>query len=223
MLFCALTLLAFAYARAEPSREVGDRMGDRVRAGAGHPLLRRRGRRTARRVAAVRAAACGARSAIGVGIVALCGLALIPLALSQNSTGHDNWIANSPLRLRLAQIIPQFLIGTGAPARKALKFAAIATALAAIVLLLIRGRDIRAARGAARRRSGARRLHPQPCVHRRRQRCADHAQHHRAVAAGRDLVGGGLGGDPSTRARGRADGRAVCDRPDGGDRRRGRL
>ena len=60
---------------------------------------------------------------IAVGVVALCGLALIPLALSQNSTGHDSWIAHSPLGLRLAQIIPQFLIGTGAPGAHALKFA----------------------------------------------------------------------------------------------------
>ncbi len=72
---------------------------------------------------------------IALGIVALCGLALIPLALSQNSTGHDSWIAHASLRLRLAQIIPQFLIGTGAPARTLLKFLAIALALAELAAL----------------------------------------------------------------------------------------
>ena len=57
-----------------------------------------------------------ARGQLGVGLVLLCGVALVPLALSQNSTGHDSWIAHSPLGLRLAQIVPQYLIGTGAPA-----------------------------------------------------------------------------------------------------------
>ena len=45
----------------------------------------------------------------------LCGLALIPLALSQNSTGNASWIAPIPLGARLGQIIPQFLMGTGSP------------------------------------------------------------------------------------------------------------
>jgi hypothetical protein len=75
---------------------------------------------------------------VGVGIVALCGLALVPLALSQNSTGHDAWIAHSPLGLRLAQILPQFLLGTGSPLRKPLKFAGFALALAGLVLLATR-------------------------------------------------------------------------------------
>ena len=57
----------------------------------------------------------------GGGRVALCGLALIPLAISQNGTGHDSWIASAPLGMRLRQIVPQFLIGTGAPARTVLR------------------------------------------------------------------------------------------------------
>ena len=52
-----------------------------------------------------------------VAVVALCGLALIPLAISQNGTGHDSWIASAALGMRLRQIVPQFMIGTGAPAR----------------------------------------------------------------------------------------------------------
>jgi 4-amino-4-deoxy-L-arabinose transferase-like glycosyltransferase len=73
---------------------------------------------------------------VAVGVVALCGVALIPLALSQNATDHDSWIAHSPLGLRLAQIIPQFLIGTGAPARELLKLLAMALALIALALLI---------------------------------------------------------------------------------------
>jgi 4-amino-4-deoxy-L-arabinose transferase-like glycosyltransferase len=65
----------------------------------------------------------------GVAVVAMCGLALIPLALSQNSTGHDSWIAQSDLGARLRQIIPQFLIGTDAPARTLLKYLGMALAL----------------------------------------------------------------------------------------------
>jgi mannosyltransferase len=69
---------------------------------------------------------------VAVATVGACGLALIPLAISQNGTGHDSWIASASLGLRLRQIIPQFLIGTGAPAREALRDLAIA--LAAVVL-----------------------------------------------------------------------------------------
>jgi mannosyltransferase len=72
---------------------------------------------------------------IAVGIIALCGLALIPLAASQNSTGHDSWIAHTPFNLRLAQILPQFLLGTGSPARTPLKYIAFVLALAALLPL----------------------------------------------------------------------------------------
>jgi 4-amino-4-deoxy-L-arabinose transferase-like glycosyltransferase len=73
---------------------------------------------------------------IAVAAVTVCGLALLPLALSQIATGNESWIVNSPLAPRLEQIIPQFLIGTGAPARKPLKLAAMALALIALVLLV---------------------------------------------------------------------------------------
>jgi mannosyltransferase len=75
---------------------------------------------------------------IAVGIVAVCGLALIPLAMSQNGTGHDAWIAGSPFGERLRQIIPQFLIGTNAPERKLLKYLTMALGLVAVVLLALR-------------------------------------------------------------------------------------
>jgi hypothetical protein len=79
---------------------------------------------------------------LGVGVAALCGLGLIPLAISQNGAGNDSWIATEPLRLRLAQIIPQFLIGTDAPAREAFKYVAFALVLAAFVLLAVRFRRL---------------------------------------------------------------------------------
>ncbi len=75
---------------------------------------------------------------VAVGLVAVCGLALIPLAISQNGTGHDAWIASAPLRPRLAQVIPQFLIGTNAPDRKLLKYLAMGLALGALALLATR-------------------------------------------------------------------------------------
>jgi mannosyltransferase len=123
VLLCALALLAFAVALEDPSpRAMAAWVVACALALATHYyavvavapqmawlLWRWRRRRAAQ---------------IAVALVALCGLALIPLALSQNATGHDSWIAHTPLGLRLAQILPQFLIGTGAPARTALKFAA---------------------------------------------------------------------------------------------------
>jgi mannosyltransferase len=81
---------------------------------------------------------------LGVGIAAVCGLGLIPLAISQHGAGNDGWIATEPLRLRLAQIIPQFLIGTDVPVRAAVKYAAFALVLAALALLAVR---IRRSRG----------------------------------------------------------------------------
>jgi 4-amino-4-deoxy-L-arabinose transferase-like glycosyltransferase len=139
---CALSLLAFAYARAEPTPTI---LGAwtlccaaslathyyAVVAIAPQAVWLVIERRHSRAVL------------IAVSIVALCGAALIPLALSQNSTGNDSWIAKSPLGLRLAQIVPQFLIGTGAPARTPLKFAAIAVGIVALIILAARGRSER--------------------------------------------------------------------------------
>ncbi|MBV8988851.1 MAG: glycosyltransferase family 39 protein [Solirubrobacterales bacterium] len=75
---------------------------------------------------------------IAVGIIALCGLALIPLAVSQNGTGHASWIAPIPLDLRLRQIIPQFLVGFQAPAQSFLEPLAAAMTIVALVLLATR-------------------------------------------------------------------------------------
>ena len=73
---------------------------------------------------------------IALGAVGLCGLALIPLAISQSGTGNDSWIARSPLGVRLRQIIPQFLIGTNAPERQLLKFIAFAVAALGLGMLV---------------------------------------------------------------------------------------
>jgi hypothetical protein len=78
---------------------------------------------------------------VGVAIVAVCGLALIPLALSQNGTGHDSWIASAPLGPRLRQIVPQFLLGTGAPARVVLRDVSIVLVVIAVARLAL---DVRA-------------------------------------------------------------------------------
>jgi mannosyltransferase len=134
VLLSALSLLAFVYARATPTpRALALWALASALALATHYfaalavvpeaawLLAGHRRQTAVRVA--------------VAVVAACGLALIPLAISQNGTGHDSWIASASLGLRLRQIVPQFLIGTGAPARAVLRDAAIALAIVAVVRL----------------------------------------------------------------------------------------
>jgi 4-amino-4-deoxy-L-arabinose transferase-like glycosyltransferase len=59
------------------------------------------------------------RRPVQVALAALgaCGAALIPLAISQTHTGHSSWIAHVSLGLRMGQIPPQFVVGTGAPVR----------------------------------------------------------------------------------------------------------
>ena len=139
VLFTGLSLLGFVYARAEPtSRALAFWTVASALALATHyyavlaivpqaaVLLAER--RTERRVQAA------------VGIVAVCGLALIPLAISQNGTGNDRWIAAAAFGQRLRQIVPQFLIGTDAPDRALLKYAAMALALIALGALATQAR-----------------------------------------------------------------------------------
>jgi 4-amino-4-deoxy-L-arabinose transferase-like glycosyltransferase len=83
---------------------------------------------------------------VGVGLVALCGLALIPLALSQNGTGRAGWIANSPFGRRVAEIFPQFTGGFTSVAYSVLEPVALALAVLGLVLLLTRS-DPRERRG----------------------------------------------------------------------------
>jgi 4-amino-4-deoxy-L-arabinose transferase-like glycosyltransferase len=75
---------------------------------------------------------------IAVSVVGLCGLALIPLAISQNGTGNDDWIAKIAVGPRLGQIISQFVIGTGAPAYDVLEPLAAAMVIVGLVCLLAR-------------------------------------------------------------------------------------
>jgi len=84
---------------------------------------------------------------IGMVVLAICGLALLPLAISQNQTGHASWISPIPLGPRLGQIIPQFLVGYGAPGLTALERITETLALVALVLLASRS-DVAERRGA---------------------------------------------------------------------------
>jgi mannosyltransferase len=80
-----------------------------------------------------------------------CGIALIPLAISQSGTDHSSWIARIPLTRRLSQVGRQLLIGTGAPAHRLLLWLSFAVvALALVLLLRVAGeRERRGARVAA--------------------------------------------------------------------------
>ena len=84
---------------------------------------------------------------VAIAAVGACGLAMIPLAISQNQTGHASWIAQIALLPRLRQILPQFLIGTGAPAPGVLE------PIAAVLVLLALGLLVTRAPPGARRRS----------------------------------------------------------------------
>jgi mannosyltransferase len=72
---------------------------------------------------------------VGVGLVGLFGLALVPLALSQSGTGRANWIATAALGRRLSQVPPQFLAGFQLPDRSVL--VPLAGVLAAVGLVAI--------------------------------------------------------------------------------------
>jgi hypothetical protein len=77
--------------------------------------------------------------------VAAVGLGLLPLALSQRP--QASWIAPWRLDLRLGQIGPQFLLGTGAPDRTWLELAGAAAVLLSATILARRA-DSRERRGA---------------------------------------------------------------------------
>jgi mannosyltransferase len=87
-----------------------------------------------------------ARVLLGVAAVGLAGLALIPLALSERQ--HGRWVAFIPFSVRLGQIRPQFVVGTGATAGGGLmRSLATGVLLAALVLMVARG-DARERRAA---------------------------------------------------------------------------
>jgi mannosyltransferase len=75
---------------------------------------------------------------IAFALVGLCGLGLIPLAISQHGTGKGNWISHAPFGRRLGQIVPQFLAGFDGPAHGVFEPVAIAIVLLSLVLLWLR-------------------------------------------------------------------------------------
>jgi mannosyltransferase len=75
---------------------------------------------------------------IAFALVGLCGLGLIPLAISQHGTGKGNWIHNSPFWRRLGQIVPQFAAGFDGLAHAVFEPVSIAIVLLALVLLVTR-------------------------------------------------------------------------------------
>jgi hypothetical protein len=75
---------------------------------------------------------------IAFGVVVLCGLGLIPLAVGQQSTGRANWIAHAPFGRRLGQVVPQFVVGFDGPAHRVLEPVAVAIVVLALVLLATR-------------------------------------------------------------------------------------
>jgi 4-amino-4-deoxy-L-arabinose transferase-like glycosyltransferase len=75
---------------------------------------------------------------VGMGALAAWCVPLLWFAISQNATGHASWIAPLPLGPRVGQIIPQFLVGYASPAYAVLTRVAEAIALVGVVLLFTR-------------------------------------------------------------------------------------
>lgn len=137
VLLTAVSLLAFAYARANPSPRA---LAAWVIAGALALATHYYAVLAVVPEAVWLLAAHRHRRSVqaAVAAVGLCGLALIPLALSQNGTGNDSWIGRAPFGPRLGQIFPQFVIGTGAPHFHVLEPLAAAMVAVGLVLLLTR-------------------------------------------------------------------------------------
>jgi mannosyltransferase len=70
-----------------------------------------------------------------LGVLAVWAGALLALAISQNSTGHASWIASAPLGRRVAQIVPQFLVGFGSVAYNPLIGISVVLCVVALVML----------------------------------------------------------------------------------------
>jgi uncharacterized membrane protein len=138
VLTAACTLLAFAYAREQP---------------------------TTRRLA-LWAAACGValvshydtalvvvpeavwllaqhRRTLGpwlaTAFVAACGGGLLPLLIEQSNAGNAAWIKKAPLNDRLGQILSQFIVGTGSHAYLELMWLGFLLGAVALVLLVAGG------------------------------------------------------------------------------------
>ncbi len=76
----------------------------------------------------------------GIALIVAVGAALTPLAIAQNGTHSNNWIAHSSYWLRLKQVLPLFLLGPETHVRVLLKFLAYAMVAIGIALLIWRSR-----------------------------------------------------------------------------------
>lgn len=74
----------------------------------------------------------------GMAALALCCAPLLWFAISQNATGHANWISHAPLGRRTAEIVPQFASGFTSPGYAVLEPVAVALSAFALVLLFTR-------------------------------------------------------------------------------------
>lgn len=134
VLTSALTLVAFAYAREQPSR-------GRLAAWALTSGIALVSHYDAALVVVPEAVwLLGEhRRQIGpwlaVAFVAACGGGLLPLLIAQSDAGNAAWIQRAPLNDRLGQILPQFLLGTGTRDYVELKWLGFALAAGALVLL----------------------------------------------------------------------------------------
>ena len=83
----------------------------------------------------------GREVAVGVGAVAAVAIALLPLALHQQSLDLASFIRGEPLGYRLARAPKQFLVGFDAPLEVAAAVVAAVVALAGLVVAAVRLRD----------------------------------------------------------------------------------
>jgi 4-amino-4-deoxy-L-arabinose transferase-like glycosyltransferase len=136
VLTSACTLLAFAYAREQPSRR-------RLLVWALASAVALVSHYDAALVVvpeAVWLLALDRRHVgtwLAIAFVGVCGCALLPLLIAQSNAGNAAWITNGPLNDRLGQILPQFLLGTGS--RGYVELMWIAFVLAGILLVLLAG------------------------------------------------------------------------------------
>jgi len=134
----ALSLLAFAHAREQPTRRA---LGAWALA-SGLALATHYEAALLVIPEAVWLAVVHRRRAaswLALAFVAACGGALLPLLIRQSDEHNAAWIRKAPLGARLGQIPPQFLLGTGSYAHTALALCGLAACLAALLLLVARG------------------------------------------------------------------------------------
>jgi hypothetical protein len=137
VLLSAVTLLAFVYARDDPSsRAVSAWVLSSALALATHYYALLLVLPEALRLLAVHRRRRSVQ--VGLVIVGLCGLGLMLLAISQSATGRARWIGHTPLGRRLGPLFGQFLIGFGSPAYSVLEPLAVAIAIFSVMLLVVR-------------------------------------------------------------------------------------